>query len=429
MKFLRFERVVRMSVKNLTQYKMRASLTVLGIVFGVCSVVAMLSVGEGASQEIQEQIRLRGSNNILIKSVKLPEEQLSGGQSTTQSRVANYGITYDDAERIARFVPDLKSLTPLKSVRQDIRYRENKVETRLVATRPWYPDVTNHRMLAGRFFTKKDAEMATPVCIIGARLARNLFPAIDPLGKIMRIEEDIYRVIGVIGDVYSTREFENTPLWFVGSNPDVFIPLESWRKRNGDLFVKRSGGSSIYERVHLHELILNIENQENVMMAADRVRDILAQYHDRMDYEIEVPLQLIQDAKDSQRIFNIVLGVIAAISLLVGGIGIMNIMLATVSERTREIGIRRAMGAHRSDIVQQFLIETLVLSISGGVIGMILGAVIPMLVTAFTDLKTVLTPISFIVAFSVSVFVGLTFGIYPARRAARMDPIEALRHE
>jgi len=428
MRFVRIHRIVRMGLKNLWQYKMRAGLTILGIIFGVLSVVAMLSVGEGANREIQDQLRRLGSDNILLRSVKLPEEQFSGGQSS-EGEIAVYGLTWTDERRFSQYVPHLKSITPLKIIREDVRYADKKTETEVVATVPWYPAITNHRMLAGRFIASADMETGAPVCVIGAGLARTLFAATDPIGENLRVGTDVYRVVGVVGDVYSTKEFENKPLWFVGENQNVYLPIVTYRQRRGDTFFKWGSGSATFEKVELHQMILAITDQDFVMSAAEAVREILANSHRRADYEIVVPLQLIRQTQETRRLFNIVLGSIAAISLIVGGIGIMNIMLATVSERTREIGVRRALGATRHDIVVQFLVETLILSITGGVIGLIGGAAVPLLITALTHVKTVLTPLSFVVAFSVSVAVGLIFGIYPARRAAMMDPIEALRHE
>ncbi|MFW6255257.1 MAG: ABC transporter permease, partial [Candidatus Sumerlaeota bacterium] len=203
MKLVRFERIAIMGVHNLWQYRARAGLTILGLIFGVCSVVAMLSVGEGASQKMQEQLRRLGSDNILLKSVKLPEEQMSGGQSQG-NRMATYGLTYDDQRRMSRLVPHLESITPMKVIASDIRFRDRMTESEVVATVPWYPEITNHRMLQGRFITHKDMQTGAPVCVIGARIARNLFAAEDPIGKNMKVDEDVYRVVGVMGDVYST---------------------------------------------------------------------------------------------------------------------------------------------------------------------------------------------------------------------------------
>ncbi len=424
---MRPERMVKLAVKNLSQYKLRAGLTMLGIIFGVCSVVAMLSVGEGANREIQEKIQRMGSQNILIKSVKVPKDETS--TQTTRSFIASYGLTYDDAEQLSQYVPNLAASTPMKVLRFDVGFKTRKLQTDVVATTPWFLRVQNHRMMRGRFLSCADMEFGAPVCVIGARLARILFAGYDPVGQTLQIDRDAYTVVGIVGDIAQDELVGQNELWLEGENQQVYIPLRTYLQKRGDLFAQWSEGGGTFEKIELHELILTIDKQENVVRAVDAVRRVLRKNHEKEDYSIVVPLELIRQARETRRLFNIVLGSIAAISLIVGGIGIMNIMLATVSERTREIGIRRALGARRRDIVMQFLMETLILSVSGGVIGLVFGALIPLAITAATEVKTVLTLPSFVVAFTVSVSVSVVFGIYPARRAALMDPIEALRHE
>ncbi len=428
MKGMPLERMVKLAIKNLGQYKLRAGLTMLGIIFGVCSVVAMLSVGEGANQEIQEKIQRMGSNNILIKSVKVPKkEESSSGRHGPQ--VADYGLKYKDAEQFSQFVPSLEASTPMKVLRYDVQFRERRLQTDVVATVPWFLRVQRHHLVRGRFLTHSDMDSGSPVCVIGSRLARLLFAGYDPVGQTLAISGDVYSVVGVVGDIAQGELPTSGELWLTGENQKVYIPLSTYQQKHGDLFMQWAEGGSVFEKIELHELILTIDRQENVPYAVVAVRRILQKNHEQEDYSIVVPLELIRQARETRRLFNIVLGSIAAISLIVGGIGIMNIMLATVSERTREIGIRRALGARRRDIVQQFLMETLLLSISGGVVGLVLGAVIPLAISAFAHVRTVLTLPSFVIAFTVSVSVSVIFGIYPARRAALMDPIEALRHE
>ncbi len=427
MKSMSPQRMIKLAIKNLSQYKLRAGLTMLGIIFGVCSVVAMLSVGEGANREIQEKIQRMGSRNILIESVKPPADE--NESQTSQSFVASYGLTYNDAEQCNQYIPNLNAITPMKVLRFDVQFKARKLQTDVFATKPWLLEVQRHRMVRGRFLTSADEEFGAPVCVIGSRLARILFAGYDPIGRTLSIDQDAYTVVGVIGDIAQTEISVRNELWLEGENQNVYIPLRTYMQKRGDLFVQWNEGGSTAEEIELHRLILTIDKQENVVRAVDALRNLLKRNHDKEEYSIVVPLELIRQARETRRLFNIVLGAIAAISLIVGGIGIMNIMLATVSERTREIGIRRALGARRRDIVQQFLMETLLLSISGGVIGLIFGAIIPLMITAVTNVKTVLTFPAFAVAFTVSVTVSVVFGIYPARRAAMMDPIEALRHE
>ncbi len=427
MKSMSPSRMIKLAVKNLGQYKLRAGLTMLGIIFGVCSVVAMLSVGEGANREIQEKIQRMGSRNILVESVPVPQDENS--TQTSSSMIASYGLTYKDAEQCGLYVPNLEALTPMKVLRFDVQYKARKLQTDVIATKPWLLEIQRYRMVRGRFLSSADEEFGAPVCVIGTRLARTLFAGFDPIGRTLTIDDDAYTVVGIVGDIAQSELPLQNELWLEGENQNVYIPLRTYIQKRGDLFVEWSEGGATFEQIELHQLILTIDHQDNVVRSVNALRNLLKRNHEKEEYSIVVPLELIRQARETRRLFNIVLGSIAAISLIVGGIGIMNIMLATVSERTREIGIRRALGARRRDIVLQFLMETLILSLSGGVIGLIFGAVIPLIITAATNVKTVLTFPAFAVAFTVSVTVSVIFGIYPARRAAMMDPIEALRHE
>jgi putative ABC transport system permease protein len=416
------KRILISGIVSIWRHRLRSSLTILGIVFGVCSVIAMLAIGEGASQEAQEQIRKLGSQNIIVNSVKPPEEETVTQQT---ARVSEYGLTYSDAERVRDTIPSVEVLVPSRTIRADVYYKRKKLDTNLVGTVPWYPEVANARVKRGRFFNGIETRDCANVCALSAEVAERLFILDDPMGKTIRVMGDYFEVIGVMekGGAFSGEQSSG------GNTLDIFIPITAAKARFGDTIMRASAGTRSLERVELHRIIVKVDTLPRVMSTAEVVGSILKRFHKKMDYEIVVPLELLRQAARTKRIFSIVLGSIAAISLLVGGIGIMNIMLASVTERTREIGIRRALGAKKRDIISQFLTETVLLSGSGGVIGVLIGILIPALIEHFSGMRTIIRFWSLGGAFGISILIGMIFGIYPAYRAALMNPIAALRHE
>lgn len=434
MTLARLKRTVRLGFKSLWLHRLRSLLTVLGIVFGVCSVIAMLAVGEGASHEAQEQIRQLGSNNIIIRSLKPTGEENTTSQ---RSRILEYGLTYEDIDIIRKTIPGVRILVPARVIREYVWRHRNRLDSDIYGTVPWYPEMRNQRVVAGRYFSDIEMEGRRNVCVIGSEMVDDLFPIDSPIGKNVRVGSDYFQIIGVMEERGSGPEVANQPKDTQGpasATADaaayrMFIPLTAARHRFGETLMKRRTGSFEAEKVELHEVTVQVANQEAVVEVAAIIREILERNHKQPDFDIIVPLELLRQAERTTQIFNIVLGAIAAISLLVGGIGIMNIMLASVTERTREIGIRRALGAKRRDIIIQFLVETVILSGSGGLLGVLLGVTIPFFITYFAGMDTIVTLWSPLIAFTISGLVGVVFGIYPALRAADMDPVEALRHE
>ena len=425
----KLRRAVRLGVRSLWLHRLRSLLTVLGIVFGVCSVIAMLAIGEGASYEAQEQIKNLGSQNIILRSVKPPEEQkVSNNQN---NYVLDYGLKYPDISRIQATIPGVTAIVPARVMREYVWNITWRVDAEIVGTVPWYPSMRNHRVATGRFFTEADQASAESVCVLGHQMARTLFPLEVPVGKTVRVGQQYYRVIGVMEPPATLAKDAGNGAVASGqpAADRMFIPLETARRRYGEILFKRRSGSFEQERVALHEVTIQVDLPERVMPVSRAIQELLQRSHKKKDYDVVVPLELLRRAERTKQIFNIVLGSIAAISLVVGGIGIMNIMLATVTERTREIGVRRALGARRGDIVTQFLVEAVMLSGAGGAIGVLLGIAIPFVVTATAGMKTIVTFWSPVAAFTISALVGVVFGLYPALRAARMDPVEALRHE
>jgi putative ABC transport system permease protein len=384
----------------------------------------MLAIGEGASEEAQEQIRQLGSQNVILRSVKPPEDPNQGNRT---SRVLDYGLTEMDLARIEETFPGIDGVVPVREIKKEVRTGERVLTPRILATRPDYLAVTGRMVFEGRFLSGEDDRRHSNVCVLGTEVARVLFPFESPLGAKVRIGGDYFRVVGTL-----------LPRVPTGDDPapagrdvtgEVFIPLETAKRWYGVMQVIMRAGSTDMEEVELHEIIAHVDSAANVPVVAEAAREMLRRNHVKRDYEVLVPLELLARAEETKRIFSIVLGSIAGISLLVGGIGIMNVMLATVTERTREIGIRRALGAKRRHIVTQFLIECVVLSVGGGLLGVALGIAIPQVVERFSDMPTIVTPAAPILAFLISAAIGVVFGLYPAWRAAAMDPVEALRHE
>ncbi len=444
-------RAIRLAFKSLLLHKLRSGLTMLGIVFGVFSVIAMLAIGEGASAQAQQQVLALGATNIIVLSVKPPADsaQASGG-GRGRSFGLQYGLLRSDY-RLLRGLPKIVGAVPIREIFSETRYLQKTPNARVVGCTSQYPDMNHLTMQRGRFIADADEDKLLNVCVLGAGIAAELFPFEDPIGKAVQIKTYRYEVIGItqertasaaIGGSMSGQDY----------NKDIYIPLKTFQVRIGDRVATAQAGSFSAEQVELNQITIQVRDQKDVLPTAEVIKESLARTHaGKKDWDVVVPLELLRQADQIRQIFNIVLGSIAAISLVVGGIGIMNIMLATVTERTREIGIRRALGARRTDIVQQFLTETIVLAGAGGLIGVLMGLATPVafegiqwvvenfvldsgtqnspLSKMFTDMHPKINWFSLPIAFGISVGIGIIFGIYPARAAAYMDPIEALRHE
>jgi putative ABC transport system permease protein len=419
---IRVVRNIWSGIENLLLHKLRSFLTMLGIVFGVGSVVAMLSVGEGASKEALEQIRKLGSNNIIISAMKAVEDE---SLTTTHSHMSIYGLLYEDYKRVAESFNTVKQAVPVKLIRKESRLGERAMELRVVGTTPVWFQLVPRPIIAGRVLMVEDLEKKTPVAVLTEFGTRKLLATEHTIGQYIRIGSDVFEVVGIV----KSEGGEAGNIQIPDQQVDVYIPIEVARKYFGDISTRVTMGGREREMVELHQIIVEVDSAENVELTAKGIEEMIKRFHDKKDYEVSVPLALLKQAEDTKRRFNIVLGSIAGISLLVGGIGIMNIMLATVTERTREIGVRRAIGAKRKQIISQFLIETSVLSTIGGLIGIGFGVLVPFLITYFAGMPTVITPESILLPLFISAGVGIIFGLYPAMRAAKVDPIVALRHE
>jgi putative ABC transport system permease protein len=422
MRQTRIARNIWLGIENLLLHKLRSFLTMLGVVFGVGSVVAMLSVGEGASKEALEQIRKLGSNNIIISSRKSAEEEAT---STEHSHMSIYGLTYEDYHRISESFSHIQQTAPVKLTRKESRLRERAMELRIVGTTPEWFKLVPREILAGRILLESDQEKQAPVAVLTEFGARKILATESTIGQTIRMGSDQFEVIGIV----KSESGQAGNIQIPDQEVDAYIPIEVAQRYFGDIFTKRTSGGDEREMVELHQVIVQVDDPKKVEAVAAGIERMLEKFHKKVDYNVSVPLALLKQAEATKQRFNIVLGSIAGISLLVGGIGIMNIMLASVTERTREIGIRRAIGAKRRQIVIQFLIETVVLSTMGGLIGLGMGTLIPFLITYFSGMITVITLKGILVPLLISMTIGILFGLYPAVHAAKVDPIVALRHE
>jgi putative ABC transport system permease protein len=426
-----------LAVRSLWLHKLRAFLSVLGIIIGTGAVIALMGFGEGSMQEALADIKRMGATNIIIRSVKPPDDS----SSTRRTRVATYGITAQDYDRITTLMDGgtVTMMVPMRIFPSEIRRLAQMHNGRAVGTIPEYAIVNKLELASGRFLVNEDGLRMKNVCVVGSKVAQSLFPFGDPLGGTVRLGSYFYTVVGVIR--------ERVPTGGTGGsqaaedyNHDVYIPLETCRARFGETIMIRTSGSFQREQVALSQVTLTVDaeidsrdGRQRVQEVGNLIKDQMGK-HQKNDWAVTIPLDRLEHAEKTQTDFTRLLVLIASISLVVGGIGIMNIMLATVTERTREIGIRRALGAKRRDITLQFLIEAVVQTTLGGLLGAVVGLSLVFVVPWAGSLWGIHLPakvhvLSIFLSLGVSVTVGVLFGWYPARRASLLDPIEALRHE
>ena len=427
--------IIKLGLNNLRLHMLRSFLTALGIIFGVTSVIVMVSIGEGSKQAALEQIERLGARNIIIRSVK-PAETAERQQGQDQGFQAAYGIKRTDLDAIRELFPAASEIVPVKSIGQQVVRGPRRKTSQAYGTTPQLREVANITVKRGRYLSPNDLDKRAEVCVIGDSLARTFFPFEDPLGNTIRIDSQVFTVVGILAPI-GLAGGSGAALIGRDLNEDMHIPITTAKSRFGDEIFRRTSGSFSAEKVEIEEVYYTAASRETVLRDAERLKRLMEVRHsDQQDLTIIVPVELLAQAERAALTWQVVLGSIAGISLLVGGIGIMNIMLASVTERTREIGIRRALGATRQNIVTQFIVETGVLSTIGGLVGVLLGVGISLLfgfaaeyIETDAELATSVTTWSILLSFGVATGTGLVFGIYPAIVASRQDPIVALRHD
>ncbi len=435
---------LNIALDSLVANRLRSFLTALGIIFGVGAVIAMLAIGRGAKEEIMNQMKLVGVNNIVIKPVledkKDEEEKAAQGKNTEEEKKKfSKGLSLQDAHSILKMVPTVEAISPEMILEQDVIYSGKSKRLKMVGVEPSFFALNNIGLSSGKMFNEQHLGGGEGVCIIGAGVKRKFFISEDPLGKVIKCGQQWLKIIGVTDEkLISSATKQN--LGIRDYNMDIYVPIRTTlvRYRNPAIRIEHrswfedddSRNQPVNQSVHqLDQLVVKVQQPEQLTASAGIISRMLKRRHsDVMDFEVSIPEQLLQQQQKTKDVFNIVLSAIAGISLLVGGIGIMNIMLASVLERTKEIGIRMALGAQKRDIVMQFLFEAVLISLCGGFIGIILGVLGAYIVDKVADIKTIISVISIFLSFVLASSVGLIFGISPARKAANQNPIECLRH-
>lgn len=453
--FQRYSYNILIAIEAIFANKVKSFLTALGIIFGVAAVISMLAIGNGAEQEILEQIKLVGVNNIIITPVKPSNQatandqkaaadagqtQSTNGSSTSKAKFSK-GLTLLDAESIKEMIPTVKDVCPVVTFNYTALLNGKSSPIKLEGTTNTYFSLFDIRLESGALFSMQHLVNGYPVCIIGNNVKNVFFNQEDPVGKFIKCGQIWLKIIGVIEKRAFVGSGEGT-MSISSTDNKIIIPVKTMllRYRNRSLIradqIEASGrgnrggnvDNSNQDKNQLDQIIVQVAETKDLTNTAKVVGKMLLRKHnDVRDFDVSIPELLLKQQQKTKNIFNIVLGAIAGISLIVGGIGIMNIMLASVLERIREIGTRQAIGASRKDIVFQFLSESTLISVSGGLIGIILGVVLSKIIQTVFDIKTIISFISIVVSFGVSVFIGIIFGYMPAKRAAEKDPVESLR--
>lgn len=409
------QETIKVALKSLFDHKLRLLLTMLGIIFGVAAVIAMLSIGEGAKRDALEKYKDLGVNNIIIRDKKLDDRQLEEVRAKFSQ-----GLNLVDANAIKEIVPGVVDVAPQSEKETEAAYNDKSGKVTVIGITPSFKNILNYKVDKGIFINEDHYLRNLKVCVLGSGIAKQLFVLGNPVGKQVKFDDQWFEVVGVLE---SKALFTETvgELASRDLNNDIYIPLST--------FIRRIPSTNVLSS-ELKQITVSLEGSDNIAEIAAITKNLIDRHHYKnQDYDIIIPYELLKQEEQERQRYNLLLGSIAAISLLVGGIGIMNIMLANVMERTREIGIRMAIGAKKRNIIQQFLMEAVAISITGGIIGVILGVGSSLTISFFSDTKTLLTLYSILIAFGFSVLVGISFGLFPARQAAKLSPIESIRYE